>query len=422
MSKPKSVFLSAIAGNILEYYDFTVYAVFSVIIGHTFFPGESENSQTLYSLATFAVGFITRPVGGIVFGYIGDKYGRRISLIISMLGMTIPTFTIGLIPSYNDIGLYAPITLVLMRLIQGLCISGEGAGAAIFILEHHQNLRPGFTAGIVHGSNIAGTLIASFLGIIINKYFGHINFAWRLAFLIGGFMGLVGFYLRLRVSETPIFQMLSRKKKRHKAAFSDVIKNAWRSMIVTFCLGGAASSIVYLVKTYVNIFYHDVKSLDSSTSLLYFSYTSFILMLSMPLSGLISDFIGRFRMIIISTISIILFSWPTMIFMASELLWHKLIGLTILALLAGNISGTAYSFIISLFTPEQRFSGVSFSYNFGIAIFGGTAAMISKWLVDETKLDYAPAFYVMSTSAVFLIICYFMHNFITNTIKLNAKF
>src|SRR5690242_17310489 len=140
MNKPRSVFFSAISGNILEYYDFTVYSVFSSVIGRTFFPTASEFAQIVMALGIFAVGFVTRPIGGIVFGYIGDRYGRRIALIISMLGMTIPTFTIGLIPTYEQIGIYAPVTLVVMRLIQGLCISGEGAGAAIFILEHHQNL------------------------------------------------------------------------------------------------------------------------------------------------------------------------------------------------------------------------------------------------------------------------------------------
>jgi len=193
MNKRRSIFLSAISGNVLEYYDFTVYAVFSLAIGQAFFPSGSQVIQTLSSLSVFAVGFIMRPIGGIIFGFIADKYGRRVSLIISMLGMTMTTFTIGLIPGYSDIGYGAPILLVMMRLIQGLCISGEGAGAAIFILEHYQNLRPGFTAGIVHASNIAGTLLASFVGIILEQLFPELEFAWRFAFILGGIMGIIGF-------------------------------------------------------------------------------------------------------------------------------------------------------------------------------------------------------------------------------------
>ncbi len=417
MTKPKSVFFSAISGNILEYYDFTVYTVFSTIIGKTFFPSDSEYLQSMLSLSAFAVGFITRPIGGIFFGYVADKYGRRISLIISMLGMTIPTFTIGLIPSFQDIGVYAPVTLVIMRLIQGLCISGEGAGAAIFILEHHQNLRPGFTGGIVHGSNIAGTLIATFIGIIIEKYFRQFDFAWRFAFLLGGFMGLVGFYLRLRVSETPIFQMLSEKKKTLSAPFTHVLKTAKRSMFLTFCTGAAASSVLYLVKTYVNVFYHNIMHYDNTTALLYFAYTSFISMVCMPIFGGIADMIGKFKMIILASVGILILALPTFILLQSEFFYQQIIALTTLGILGGAISGAAYIFIISLFTPEQKFSGVAFSYNLGIALCGGTSPIISRWLVEKTGLFYSPAFYIMSTSALFLIVIYFMRNLIKQLVK-----
>jgi MFS transporter, MHS family, proline/betaine transporter len=417
MKKPKSVFLSAVLGNILEYYDFTVYSVFSPIIGRTFFPGESEFIQILASLGVFAVGFVTRPIGGIVFGYIGDKYGRRLSLIISMLGMTIPTFTIGLIPSHADIGFYAPLTLVIMRLIQGLCISGEGAGAAIFILEHHQNLRPGFTAGLVHGSNIAGTLIATFIGIMIEQYFPRVSFAWRYAFLLGGFMGLIGFYLRLQVSETPIFKMLAEQKKTLKAPFTHVIKTAWRAMFITFCVGMVASSVLYLVKTYVYVFYHNVMHLDNTRALIYLSYASFISMITMPLFGGVSDIVGKFKMIVIASIAIVVLAIPTMILMSAPEVWQQVLALTFLGTLGGAISGTAYIFIISLFKPEQKFSGVAFSYNFGIAMFGGTSPIISRWLVEKTGLFYAPSFYIMSTATLFLIIVYLMRNLITKLLN-----
>ncbi|WP_342271355.1 MFS transporter [Candidatus Tisiphia endosymbiont of Parasteatoda lunata] len=419
MSKPKSVFLSAISGNILEYYDFTVYSVFSLTIGRTFFPGKSEFIQIILSLCVFAVGFVTRPIGGIFFGYVADKYGRRISLIISMLGMTIPTFTMGLIPSYSSIGICAPIILIIMRLLQGLCISGEGAGAAIFILEHHQNLRPGFIAGLVHGSNIAGTLIATIVGIIIEKYFHHLNFAWRFAFLLGGFLGLVGFYLRLRVSETPIFKMLTEQKKTLKAPFINVVKTAWKPMFLTFCAGAFASSLVYLIKTF-NVYYQDVMHLDNTTSLIYLLYTNFIMMISMPLFGGLTDIIGKFKVLILVSIAILILTLPTLFSISLPFMWQQIFALTILSILGGAIAGTAYSVIIVLFSPEQKFSGVSFSYNLGIAMFGGTSIIISRWLVEETGLFYAPAFYIMTTSSIFLVIMYFMRNEIRRLIKNNS--
>ena len=371
---------------------------------------------TLVKIFTnIAVGFITRPIGGIFFGYVGDKYGRRIALIISMLGMNIPTFTMGLIPSYHDIGVYAPIILIIMRLFQGLCISGEGAGAAIFILEHHQNLRPGFTAGLVHGSNMAGTLIATLVGIIIEQYFYHFDFAWRFAFLLGGAMGLVGFYLRLRVSETPIFKMLAEQKKTLKAPFINVVKTAWKAMFLTFCTGAVASSVVYLEKTYIIVYYHDVMHLDNTIALTYMLYANFIAMVSMPLYGGLTDIIGKFKTLALISLAILILALPILLSMSLPFMWQQILALTILGILSGAIAGAAYSFIISLFTPEQKFSGVSFSYNLGIAIFGGTSP-----LVEKTGLFYAPAFYIMTTSSIFLVVIYFMRNEIRCLLSRNS--
>ncbi|MCC8460795.1 MAG: MFS transporter [Candidatus Megaira endosymbiont of Carteria cerasiformis] len=421
MNKRRSIFLSAISGNVLEYYDFTVYAVFSLAIGQAFFPCGSQVIQTLSSLSVFAVGFIMRPIGGIIFGFIADKYGRRVSLIISMLGMTMTTFTIGLIPGYSDIGYGAPILLVMMRLIQGLCISGEGAGAAIFILEHYQNLRPGFTAGIVHASNIAGTLLASFVGIILEQLFPELEFAWRFAFILGGIMGIIGFYFRLRVSETPIFEMLAEKKRTLKMPFMHVIRSSWPAMLITCCLGGSASSLVYIIKTYINIFYYEVLGFDKTTALIYLSYSSVIMMLTMPLSGYISDHIGRFKMIIIASITIVIAATPAFMLLASLEIWKQIVALTTIAMLGGFIAGTAYIFIISLFSAEERFTGVAFSYNLGVALFGGTSAVISRWLVEVTHLYHAPAFYVMITSLLFLAMAYSMKKTIIRLIDTNLK-
>ena len=421
MNKRRSIFLSAISGNILEYYDFTVYAVFSLLIGRAFFPADSQIVQTLSSLSVFAVGFLMRPIGGIIFGYIADKYGRRVSLITSMVGMTTTTFIIGFIPNYSEIGYSAPVILVMMRLIQGLCISGEGAGAAIFILEHYQNLRPGFTAGIVNASNIAGTLLASIVGIVLELLFPGMDFAWRFAFILGGIMGIAGFYFRLRVSETPIFEMLAEKKRTLKMPFAHVVRSSWPAMLITCCLGGSASSLVYIIKTYINIFYCETMGFDKTSALIYLSYSSIVMMLTMPLSGYISDNIGRFKMIVICSIAVVIISIPAFMLLACGEMWKQIIALTTIAMLGGFIAGTAYIFVISLFSPEERFTGVAFSYNLGVALFGGTSAVISMWLVKVTDLYYAPAFYIMFTSLGFLMVIYFMRNTINNLIDANLK-
>jgi MHS family proline/betaine transporter-like MFS transporter len=417
MNKRSSIFLSAILGNILEYYDFTVYAVFAVSIAQNFFPSDHQLTQILASLGVFAVGFLTRPLGGVLFGHIADKYGRRIALILSMLGMTIPTFAIGLIPSYQEIGMIATVTLIAMRLVQGLCISGEGAGAAIFILEHYQHLRPGLTSGIVHASNIAGTLLATILGIVFAYYFPDNHDIWRVAFLLGGFMGVLGFLLRLRVSETPIFMNLEKKHQTLKAPFAHMFAQSKKPMLITFCIGACASSVVYLIKTYINVYYCNMMGLSDTVARSYLAYSSIIIMLTMPVSGYLSDQIGRFQVIRYSALAIILFALPAFLLMGNDHAYIQLVGLTLLAILAGLISGAAYVFIILLFPPEQRFSGVAFSYNSGIALCGGTSAAISCYLVNITGKDYAPAFYIMIIAAIFILVSNLLSEWIEKTLS-----
>lgn len=409
MASKKFVFFSAVTGNILEYYDFTVYSVFIFAISKNFFPATSELAQTLSALAVFALGFVTRPLGGILFGYIGDKYGRKFSLICSMVGMTIPTFIIGLLPSYEDIGVFAPIILIIMRLMQGLCISGEGTGSAIFVLEHNNKFKPGFITGFINATNIIGTLIASLIGIFINSYFAEVESAWRFAFFLGGLFGIVSFYLRLRTSETPIFLSMMHKNKIRKSSFLEVIKISYKSMILTFSLGGLASLVVYIIKAYVNVFYSNLFEISCSTSLWYTTYTSIILMICMPLSGLASDIFGKTRVILSSCFALIILIIPTFILMGSEDFTIRMLALTSLGILAGSIAGSAYNFVICLFAPEHRFSGVGFSYNLGVAAFGGTSPMVSKLLVAYTGLYYAPAFYIMLVTFLFMVVLYFLH-------------
>ena len=251
-----------------------------------------------------------------------------------------------------------------------------------------------------------GTLLASVVGIILEQLLPNSNFAWRFAFILGGIMGIVGFYFRLRVSETPIFESIAEKKRTLKMPFFHVIRTSWRSMLITCSLGGAAGSIVYIVKTYINVFHCQVLNFDKTTSLIYISYASIVMIISMPISGYISDIIGKLKMITISSFAIVIFSIPAFILLSCHSISQQIIALTIIGILAGLIAGTAYVFIIALFKPEERFTGVAFSYNLGVAIFGGTSAVISRWLLELTQIHYAPAFYVMATSLGFLIVLY----------------
>ncbi len=402
-SSKGSVFWAAIIGNILEYYDFTVCIVFSVEIGKTFFPADSGISQILGALLAFAFGFISRPVGAVVLGYVGDRYGRRSALLCSALGMTFSTFGIGFLPGYGTIGVFAIPLLFVFRMIQGFCISGEGTGAAIFILEHCKVKRLSLMAGVVNSTNIGGTVLATLVSLGLRHFFPDKDFVWRFAFISGGLFGLLALFLRWKVSETPIFAIMQKQKGGVRDGIRKVVKDSWRQMVLTFIIGSFAGSIVQLIKGYVNVYYQDIMGLPAQISLIYLMYTSIVLMISMIVFGALGDMVGKSRVLIGSGIAAIVFSIPALLFMSGPSLSHHIIALTLLALIAGAASASAYAFVILIFEPSQRFFGVSVSYNLGIALFGGTSPLIARGLVEMFGNSYSPAYYIILLAALFLV-------------------
>jgi MHS family proline/betaine transporter-like MFS transporter len=193
-------------------------------------------------------------------------------------------------------------------------------------------------------------------------------------------------------------------KKILKSPVSEVIRGSGKAMFITFCVGGFSSSVVYLVKTYINVFYNTVLKLGHSASLFYLFYASLVLMITTPLFGFVSDLAGKATMVVWSAISVIFLALPVLFFMSSENQLCQILSLTLLGSLAGAISGVSYIFVISMFKPEQRFSGVVVSYNSGIVVFGSTSPIISRFLVEITGLFYAPAFYIMTTGALLWIV------------------
>ncbi len=408
-----SVFWAAIIGNVLEYYDFTVYIVFTIEISKAFCPSGSHTSQIWWALIAFAFGFLARPLGGVVLGYVGDKFGRRTALLSSALGMTFSTFSIGILPSYDSIGFFAILMLFVLRLIQGFCISGEGTGAAIFILEHSKVKRLGLMAGIVHSTNIGGTLLAIFVSFALRHFFPQYqDFIWRFAFISGGLFGLFALFLRWHVAETPIFAVMKQQRGQVKDGIMNVVRSAWRKMFLTFVIGSFTSSMVQFIKGYISVYYQEEMGLSHHTSLMYLMYSSVVLMISMVIFGGLGDVFGKSRILIGSGIMAIIFIFPALWFMSGPNTLDHIIGLTMLDVIAGAASASAYAFVISIFEPSQRFFGVSVSYNLGIALFGGTSPAIAKLLGNLVGDSYAPAYYITALSIMFLITMFKMKPFI----------
>ncbi len=405
LMKKRKVVGPAIVGNIVEYYDYGLFAVYAPLIGSLFFPMDNEFINTLYAFAVFAVGFLMRPLGGIFFGFIGDRLGRKTSLSISILGMALATFTIGVLPGYETIGVLAPIMLIIVRLFQGLCVGGEGAASAIFVLEHTEGYRPGFIGSIVMASNMVGTLLAVFVGIMIDHFCGEHSGCWRYAFIFGGFTGLIGLYLRYQLTETPAFELKRQQNKIKKNPLVEALRTHMPAMVIVMFLGGLTTAVAYTIRGYLNVFFQQIMHYSELEALYFTSFSLFVMIVFLPLFGLIADKTGyrKFMYIICAFIIMTVLPVYEMIASPKDQVGEVFMGLVFLGMLASGVCAPAYAYAIKSFEVELRFSGVAFSWNLGNALMGGTTPMISRYL-SEKFTPVAPAFYLMALALTYIVI------------------
>lgn len=401
------VISSAIVGNIVEYYDFGLYAVYAKTIGALFFPAKDEFTQILLSLNIFAVGFLMRPIGGIVFGHIGDRFGRKLALILSIILMAACTLMIGLLPSYESIGVWAPSLLVVIRLIQGVCVGGESAGSAIFILEHLEGYKPGLVGSIVMASNMIGTLLANFVGIIVFHLFGNDGFSWRYGFYLGGLMGLVGLYMRTDVKETPVFIASQENNATVESPFFEVLQKNYRRLLVVAFLGGVTAALAYMIRGYFNVFFEAVLNYPTEDARYFTTFALLSMIISMPFFGIIADKVGYRKFLYIICYVIIICVYPIFLLMVnpSHNFTIACLGAFLFSLLASAICAPAYPYAISAFAPEIRYSGVAVSWNIGVAVFGGTTPVISSFLSSKFS-SYAPSFYIIVMCVAFMAVSF----------------
>ena len=412
MSK-KKIISSAIIGNIVEYYDFGIYAVFAEIIGKLFFPNFSGYIQLMFSFAIFAIGFFMRPLGGIVFGHIGDIFGRKIALTISIVGMGMSTLCIGIMPAYAQIGVLAPILLTIIRMFQGLCIGGEGAGSAIFIIEHFEEKKVGLIGSIIMASNIAGTLLALVVGISIDYFIKIDDFTWRYGFLLGGIMGFIGLYMRKKTTETPVFEEMKLKRKMTKLPIIVVLKEKWQNILIIASFASVATSSTYMLRGFFNVYFTEIINLPKNDSLYIVAFALTTVIIALPFFGYLADRIGYKKYIYSVIFVFIILILPIFKNIINNFNDIKSIYFSIffLGILVASVVAPYYPFAIKFFNPELRYSGIALSWNMGNALFGGTTPIISTFLV--MKIGYiAPAYYLMFTAGLFLVTSFLNRKFL----------
>lgn len=399
---------SSMVGNILEYYDWTLYGFFIPVLTPLFFPSHDPFLSYFGSLATFATGFLMRPLGGIFFGHIGDKFGRKNALSLSILLVIIPTLTMGLLPTYESIGAAAPITLILCRLLQGFCVGGEYTGAAIFVNEHAPKNNSGFLGGVVGSASFVGSVLAAVIGFLVTLPEAP-NWGWRMAFISGAIFGLVGFFVRYKAKESPDFLNLKNKNEIAKQPLVEVFKKYKLLSFYTVFIGGAVFIPLYLSFIYPSVILK--RDLNLSTSHIFAINTYIMLLWSLlfPIMGYLSDKFGKQKTMSSAAIGFILCAFPVFLLYNTNDWKYMLVGQTILSIVGTAYAAPSLSFFPEIFPASIRYSGLSLSYSVGAAIFGGFTPLIAHVLVEFTQSPVSPALYLMSSGVVAWIALHFLN-------------
>ncbi|OQR36844.1 MFS transporter [Pseudomonas sp. Bc-h] len=397
-------------GNFVEWFDYAAYGYLATIIALTFFPQTDKATGLLATFAVFALSFIVRPLGGLVWGHFGDKYGRRSALSWSILIMTVSTFCIGMLPTYNHIGLWAPALLLLIRLFQGFSASGEYAGAAAFLAEYAPSGKRGLYTSIVPASTAAGLLFGALFVAGLHAWLSvedlH-SWGWRLPFLLAAPFGLVGRYIRMSLQDTPKFlemeKRLEEKEGGNQAPVRELLTVHRRSVLIgvgVTCLNAVA---FYLLLSYMPTYLSSEMGMSESDSFLASTVSLATYIGLIFLMGTLSDRFGRKTMLLTASVLFLLLTFPLFGMLDHQpLLMILVIQILFGAMLAMN-DGTLPCFLAEIFPTRVRFSGFAFSFNLANALFGGTAPFIATWLIQLTGNKMAPAWYLLAAAAVALI-------------------
>ncbi|MFV9473950.1 MFS transporter [Advenella sp. RU8] len=404
----KKVMMGSAAGTVVEWFDFALFGYMAVYIAQNFFPTEDKMAGLLATFAVFLVSFIVRPLGGIYFGKLGDKLGRKKILALTVLLMSGSTAAIGLIPNYESIGIWAPILLVIIRCIQGLSAGGEYTGATIYTVEHSpMNKRNSYawamSAATYFAFALAAGVCAGLVAIIGTEAMG--DWGWRTIFLLAVPMGVVAFFIRDHLSESPEFQQMRAEKKGQVSYTAGQVFKAEGRNIVK--LGGFVvlyALSFYIFSTYMNTFLRTVIGLTPAQSLTASMVALLFVTALTPIAGIISDKIGRRKMMQFAAIWHALFTIPAyMVVNNGASLEAAIAGMLIIGIGQVAASVVAATLLSEMFPTDMRYTASSMCYNITFAIFGGTAPYLAIWLTTQTGSYLAPAFYVTIVAAI----CFF---------------
>ncbi|MGN6405896.1 MFS transporter [Sinomonas sp.] len=411
-----------IVGNTMEWFDVGVFGYLITTMGPVFLPDADPSVQTLFLLGTFAATFVARPAGGVFFGWLGDKIGRQRVLAATLITMAASTFALGLLPGYAQIGIWAAVLLVAVKLAQGFSTGGEYAGATTFVSEYAADRRRGFFASFLDMGSYLGFAVGAALVSVLQMTLGQAamgDYGWRIPFLAAGPLGAIAIYFRLRIEESPTFQAAldAQQNSTQELAANDeaapkgplaILKLYWRPILVAMVLVAAANTVGYALTSYMPTYLTASKGYDEVHGTLLTIPVLVVMSLCIPLTGRLSDRIGRRPVLWIGAASTIVLSIPAFLLIGVGSIPATLGGLALIAFPVTFYVANLASALPAQFPTANRYGAMGIAYNFAVAIFGGTTPFIVDALIHATGDDMMPAYYLMGTSVVGGIAVFFL--------------
>lgn len=400
--KKTKILLSGILGNGLEFYDFALFGIFISILTQEFIISDNPTISLMVGLSYFAAGFFARPLGALYFGYIGDKIGRKNALSLSIILIGLTSLVIGLLPSKEKIGCSASSILLLMRFIQGFSLGGENNGSAIFVIEHYPKRYSGLIGAIILTGGAFGTLLASFLGYITLRPTMP-DCAWRLPFVLGFIISILGLLMRRTLMETPAFL---KKTKTPDFPLKEVFKHYKLGLFVSVIVGGMNATLAYNLVVYLNLFMEKHMNIVIHKSMLISSFGLLAFAFLAPLAGKISDKIGFSRTMKGTCLTIPFLGFIIFFALQQGSLPYYLLATVLSACIMAGFNGPSNAYMNYLFPVKNRYSGIGLGYALGAAIFGGNMPLINTYIINLTQNYYTPALFLTSMALLSWISLY----------------
>ncbi|WP_151710946.1 MFS transporter [Acinetobacter brisouii] len=391
----KRVATASFIGNFVEWFDYAAYGFLATVIALVFFPGSDPVIALMSTYAIFALSFIVRPFGGIFWGYIGDKHGRKYALSWSIMIMTLATMCIALLPNYASIGLFAPFLLLLLRMIQGFSASGEYAGASNFLAEYAPENKKGLYTSLVPASTAAGLLLGSLMSAAMfawmSESFLH-EYGWRIPFLLAAPLGLIGRFIRLKLEDTP--EYVAHQKTSHKETFpiKALFTEYRQPLFRAFAIASLNATAFYLIFSYMPNYLSTELAVNKTESFISSAISLAFYIGIVFLMGKYSDRLGRNKMLAMACVGFVILTFPLFYLLSgTSFTGMIMIQLIFCSLLAMN-DGSLPAYLTELFPIHVRYTGFAFSFNTANALLGGTIPLLATWLIHITGSTLAPAF------------------------------